>query len=235
MDPKALRTFGDDASSAGSTKETKEANPMESISSTALKEQLDDDPTLGKIGVAHKKGSGVGMFASSKWKQKLLCVVGGGAMYYDDIKLSAKSTCSRYACCLFSLALFFSFFVFSFFPPASIAATLPRPFSNVSSAIELHTLTSRYLDLGGAYAEAVTDEKSPSEAPFAFRVVAPARTFIFACGTEEELASWLSVLAREIENKNEIDAHTVGTNDAASASGGSAAAAAPPPKKVVAL
>lgn len=189
VDPVAVRTFGDAASVAGSAKETKEANPMESVTSAALKEQLDDEPTLGKMGVVQKKGSGVGLFASSKWKKKLLCVIGGGCMYFDDAQLSAKSTCSR------------------------------------------------FLDLVGAYAESVSDEKNPSDAPFAFRVVAPARTFIFACESQEELDAWLSVIAREIQVGTDNHAARTGGGGSGGAKTGEAAdgAGAVAPKKVVAL
>ena len=49
-----------------------------------------------KFGVVQKRGSGVGMFASTKWKKKLLCVLGGSCVYFDGTEISEKNCASRY-------------------------------------------------------------------------------------------------------------------------------------------
>merc|ERR1712146_216875 len=67
------------------------AHPMEGISSAALK-QLE---TKKKLGIVHKRGSGVGLFASTKWKEKLLAVAGGSVVYFDSTAISAKNRAAR--------------------------------------------------------------------------------------------------------------------------------------------
>ena len=107
------------------------------------------------------------MFATVKWKEKLLCVASGCCVYFDSTTISTTSTCDK------------------------------------------------FLSLAGAYAEAGDGQleagagagaktKTPNGAPWLFRVVAPARSFQFACATEAERAAWLAAFDEEIARAAEL-------------------------------
>ena len=49
------------------------------------------DPVPSKVGEVEKQGSGKGMFASAKWKTKLLVTHAGLAMYFDSTEITGLS------------------------------------------------------------------------------------------------------------------------------------------------
>jgi hypothetical protein len=99
MDPASIRTFdgvvtdvsaadaGGD--SAGSTEGGLES-AFSGINAATLK-QLEGNDGVTRMGSVQKRGSGVGMFASVKWKAKLLCVAGGCALYFDSTATTEKN------------------------------------------------------------------------------------------------------------------------------------------------
>ena len=77
-------------------------HPLENISSAALS-RLGSGGAEGaeglegkRVGAVQKRGSGVGLFATTKWKPKLLAVAGGACVYYDSTALSEDSTPARF-------------------------------------------------------------------------------------------------------------------------------------------
>lgn len=129
-------------------------HPLEGASSLTL-EQMEGLPK--RFGPVHKRGSGVGLFATTKWKPKLFAVLGGHCMYFTGTEVSEANK------------------------------------------------VDRYLSLEGAYVERLTSatDKGPNGRSGAegnvFQVVAPARNFILACKTAQEVDAWVEVLEREIE------------------------------------
>lgn len=51
--------------------------------------------TKKKMGAVYKRGSGVGLFASTKWKQKLLAAAGGSLVYFDSTAIGAKNRAAK--------------------------------------------------------------------------------------------------------------------------------------------
>ena len=167
LDEAAVRQYDAEAQAAigagggGAGGEDEDANMLESMSSAAM-DALGGEGGVGggaaaaekTMGPVYKRGSGVGMFASTKWKEKLLCVTGGSCVYWDSTEISEKNKAAR------------------------------------------------FLQLTGAYAEAVDKEMDKGRGGskgFMFRVVAPARSFTFSCASEEERAMWLEGFRREID------------------------------------
>jgi len=63
-------------------------NPLAGVSSASLQEM---GVELSKMGIVQKRGSGVGLFASYKWKEKLMASVGGFLIYFNTSEVSEKN------------------------------------------------------------------------------------------------------------------------------------------------
>lgn len=89
---KEVRRFT--SSSTSSNDETfGDASSIAEITSEAI---TLGDPAPRRIAKVHKQGSGAGLFANYKWKEKLMSVGPGGvAIYFDSVEISTKNKAAR--------------------------------------------------------------------------------------------------------------------------------------------
>jgi len=74
------------------------ANELKNLSAVQVTQA--QDPAPSQVGEVEKQGSGKGMFATNKWKKKLLVAHAGLAMYFDstDISGAALLGCACVVC-----------------------------------------------------------------------------------------------------------------------------------------
>lgn len=140
--------------------EVEQIHALQSATSASLQQLVGTHSKEGlhiKMGAVHKQGSGVGMFATVKWKEKLLCAAGGCLVYFDKTEISEGNHVDKF----------------------------------------LHLLGA-YVEQGDGKGTDAKPSKAPSNAQCLFRVVAPARTYQFACRSEQERADWLKAINTEI-------------------------------------